>query len=296
MIQVMNKYLTEAGKSSGYFFKVRFIGAVLLVGVITGYLDYITGPTVLFEVFYIVPLSLAAWYSGKSLAFTVAIFSAITRVAVYHDGFPGNASNLLFVYNLAEEALLFVAISYFINSIKLHLNSLKKSSEQLRHLSYHDELTELPNRVLLNDRMQQAIAAAKRDKVQMVLMFIDLDKFKPINDALGHAIGDLLLKETATRIQNCLRESDTAARIGGDEFVVLLLAIVEKQDAMSIAEKICGTLNQPFELSGNRVHISSSIGIAVYPENGTDEKTLLKNADAAMYYAKKSGGNIAKFF
>ena len=296
MIQAMNKYLTEAGKSSGYFFKVRFFGAVLLVTVITGYFDYITGPTVLFEVFYIVPLSLAAWYSGKNLAFTISIFSAITRVSVYHDGFPGNASNVLFVYNLAEEASLFIAISYFINSIKLHLNSLNKSSEQLRHLSFHDELTELPNRVLLSDRMQQAIAVAKRDKVQMVLMFIDLDKFKPINDALGHAIGDLLLKETATRIQNCLRESDTAARIGGDEFVVLLLAIVEKQDAMSIAEKICGTLNQPFELSGNRVHISSSIGIAVYPENGTDEKTLLKNADAAMYYAKKSGGNIAKFF
>jgi diguanylate cyclase (GGDEF)-like protein len=292
----MDRYLTEAGKSIGYFDKVRFIGAVLLVAVITGYLDYITGPTVLFEVFYIVPLSLSAWYSGKNLAFAISIFSAITRVSVYHDGFPGNASNMLFAYNLVEETSLFMAISYFISSIKQHLNSLNKSAEELRYLSYHDKLTELPNRVLLSDRIQQAIAAAKRDKVQMVLMFIDLDKFKPINDALGHAIGDLLLKETATRIQNCLRESDTAARIGGDEFVVLLPVITEKQDAMLIAEKICSTLNQPFELSGNHVHISSSIGIAVYPENGTDEKMLLKNSDTAMYFAKASGRNMAKFF
>jgi diguanylate cyclase (GGDEF)-like protein len=127
-------------------------------------------------------------------------------------------------------------------------------------------------------------------------MFIDLDKFKPVNDTYGHGVGDLLLKDVASRIQDCLRESDTAARIGGDEFVILLPTIATQQDASRVGEKILHALNQPFELMGHNLQISSSIGVAVYPKHGADEKLLVKSADIAMYHAKKNGRNNVKMF
>jgi diguanylate cyclase (GGDEF)-like protein len=127
-------------------------------------------------------------------------------------------------------------------------------------------------------------------------MFLDLDMFKYINDRLGHDIGDLLLKEVAKRILLCLRESDTAARIGGDEFVVLLPSVDSIQTAMMVAEKIRHVLSLPFEISGHSLSISSSIGIAVYPEHGSEEKILLKNADTAMYLAKQRGRNTVILF
>lgn len=130
----------------------------------------------------------------------------------------------------------------------------------------------------------------------MALMFIDLDQFKPINDMHGHAIGDLLLKEVSERIQNCLRESDTVSRIGGDEFIILLPIIETEQDALGVAEKIRHALNQHFHVSGKNLTISSSIGIAIYPEHGIEESMLLKNADAAMYCAKESGRNAVRLF
>ena len=172
----------------------------------------------------------------------------------------------------------------------------KQAEEQEHFLANHDTLTGLPNRLLLNDRISQAIAKAKRDKVCMALMFIDLDNFKPINDDLGHDVGDLALGEAAKRLQDCMRESDTAARIGGDEFVVLLPTIEAKQDAMAVAEKIRHALCQPFELAGHSICISSSIGIAIYPDHGCNEGMLLKNADIAMYHAKESGRNTVKLF
>ena len=165
--------------------------------------------------------------------------------------------------------------------------------EKVRHLANHDPLTDLPNRTLFTDRLQRALSIAKRDKTHLALMFIDLDKFKPINDSLGHNMGDLLLKETAKRMQHCVRESDTVARIGGDEFVVLLPIIESPQDAILVAEKIRQAINKPFVLLDQSMNISSSTGIAIYPEHGNNERQLLKNADSAMYYAKESGRNKA---
>lgn len=130
----------------------------------------------------------------------------------------------------------------------------------------------------------------------MALMFLDLDKFKPINDTLGHDIGDMVLKEAAGRMQDCVRESDTVGRIGGDEFVVLLPTIDSEQHAVLVAEKIRYALNQPFDLAGQELHISSSIGVAIYPGYCDDGKTLVKNADAAMYYAKAAGRNNVQVF
>jgi diguanylate cyclase (GGDEF)-like protein/PAS domain S-box-containing protein len=177
------------------------------------------------------------------------------------------------------------------------ISERKKIEEKLRHLSYHDMLTGLPNRVLFSDRLKQAIAAAKRDKIhKLSIMYMDLDDFKEINDSLGHAAGDLVLKEVASRIQDCLRESDTAARLGGDEFVVLLPAIEAPDDAMFVAKKICHALCQPIDLGKHGLTVTTSIGIAVYPEHGSEEEALLKHADAAMYHAKESGRNTACLF
>ncbi len=172
----------------------------------------------------------------------------------------------------------------------------KAAEESIRHLAHYDALTDLPNRTLFLDRLQQAFATARRDKARMALMFIDLDEFKPINDKFGHAVGDLLLKEVAIRILNCVRDSDTVARIGGDEFIVLLPAIETEQDAMVVADKIRLALCRSFELAGQSLHISSSIGIAIHPEHGSEEKILLKNADTAMYCAKENGRNNVQFY
>jgi diguanylate cyclase (GGDEF)-like protein len=169
-------------------------------------------------------------------------------------------------------------------------------ARQAYRLALYDVLTDLPNRKLFSDRLLHSLARAKRDKTQVAVMFIDLDKFKPVNDRFGHAVGDLLLKEVAKRLQECVRQSDTVARLGGDEFVVLIPYVQEKHGDMVVAEKILKAVAAPFEIAGHTLHISSSIGIAVYPEHGRDDISLLKNADTAMYHAKKSGRNNVKFF
>jgi diguanylate cyclase (GGDEF)-like protein/PAS domain S-box-containing protein len=185
---------------------------------------------------------------------------------------------------------------YALCGISTDITERKDIEEHMQHMAQYDALTHLPNRALFNDRLQLAIAAAQRNKANLALMFIDLDKFKPVNDTYGHGVGDLLLKDVASRIQDCLRESDTAARIGGDEFVILLPTIATQQDASRVGEKILHALNQPFELMGHNLQISSSIGVAVYPKHGADEKLLVKSADIAMYHAKKHGRNNVKMF
>ena len=172
----------------------------------------------------------------------------------------------------------------------------KAMDEHVRHLAHYDLLTDLPNRVLITDRLRHTLVKAKRDKVHMALMFLDLDKFKPVNDRLGHAIGDLLLQDVAKRLRKCVRESDTVARIGGDEFVVLLPEINETADALRVADKILFALNLPFSLQNHQLHISASIGIAIYPEHGEDDEILTRNADIAMYFAKAQGRNHAQVF
>jgi diguanylate cyclase (GGDEF)-like protein/hemerythrin-like metal-binding protein/PAS domain S-box-containing protein len=172
------------------------------------------------------------------------------------------------------------------------ISERKKAEEVIRNMAFYDSLTKLPNRRLLLDRLEQAITQAKRNESRLALMFIDLDKFKPVNDQYGHEAGDWLLKAVAQRMQTCLRETDTAARIGGDEFIVLLPEIRRSRDAIAVAEKIRDVLNQPFEMSaGKLLNISACIGIAIYPEHGLTEKQLMKNGDTAMYQAKESGRN-----
>ncbi|BBE50593.1 putative diguanylate cyclase YegE [Ferriphaselus amnicola] len=167
---------------------------------------------------------------------------------------------------------------------------------QTQFTAQHDPLTHLPNRLLLEDRLQQLLSSAKRDKERAALLFVDLDRFKPINDSHGHDIGDRLLQEVAKRLQACVRESDTVARIGGDEFVILLPMVESPEDAKQVAEKIRAALNQPFNVATLTLHISSSTGVALYPEHGVSNEQLLKNADTAMYWAKESGRNEVMFY
>jgi diguanylate cyclase (GGDEF)-like protein/hemerythrin-like metal-binding protein/PAS domain S-box-containing protein len=169
-------------------------------------------------------------------------------------------------------------------------------ADRIAHLAHHDLLTGLPNRSLFADRVRQALVAAQRDKVELAVMFLDLDRFKQINDTLGHAVGDLLLKAAATRMQGCLRASDTVARIGGDEFVVLLPVVKTAADAMLIAQSLRHALGQPFELFNHCRSISASIGIAVHPGHGDEEHQMLTNADHAMYRAKMNGGDAVELY
>ena len=164
------------------------------------------------------------------------------------------------------------------------------AEDEIKHMAFYDPLTHLPNRRLLHDRLHQAVIHAKRHQQQLALLFVDLDRFKPVNDEFGHKAGDDLLQAVALRLQACVRESDTVARIGGDEFVLLVPGISSAQDAVYVAEKIHGSLKKAFTLSGGRqVQISSSTGIAIYPAHGQDEAELTAHADAAMYQAKTAG-------
>jgi diguanylate cyclase (GGDEF)-like protein/PAS domain S-box-containing protein len=177
------------------------------------------------------------------------------------------------------------------------ISERKKAAAQVHHLAHFDILTDLPNRALLSDRLGQALAAAGRvEGACLGLLFIDLDKFKPVNDTLGHHYGDLLLSEVARRLQGCVRESDTVARVGGDEFVVLLPRIEAEPDALLVARKILAAIDAPFELEGCPVQISASIGIATWPQHGATQDQLVKSADAAMYHAKQSGGGAIVSF
>jgi diguanylate cyclase (GGDEF)-like protein/PAS domain S-box-containing protein len=172
----------------------------------------------------------------------------------------------------------------------------KAAESQVQYLAYYDSLTGLPNRSLLNDRLRSALAAARRHKEKAAVLFLDLDRFKIINDSLGHSIGDLLLKEVATRLKSLSREEDTVARIGGDEFLVVLPSIHESVDAAVTAERIARGMDQEFIIEGRSFKVTCSIGISIFPEHGKDGETLIKNADAAMYSAKESGRYTFRFF
>jgi diguanylate cyclase (GGDEF)-like protein len=162
-------------------------------------------------------------------------------------------------------------------------------------LAYHDSLTGLPNRRLLQDRLNQALYSARRRDGKVGAMLIDLDDFKQVNDAGGHRIGDTVLREAAQRLGSCVRKSDTVARHGGDEFVIVVSDFQSETDCQVVAEKVLRVLKQPFEAEGSTYQLGASIGIAVFPSTGADGDALLRNADAAMYRAKQLGGNQYRF-
>jgi diguanylate cyclase (GGDEF)-like protein len=171
-----------------------------------------------------------------------------------------------------------------------------KADERIEYLASHDSLTHLPNREMFNGMLRRAIDAAARYQRQFAVLFIDLDRFKVINDSLGHDAGDMLLVEIGGRLRRALRSSDVVARLGGDEFVVILEETAERPEVERIAGELLSVLSQPLQLSGHECHTTASIGIAMYPSDGTDMQTLTKNADMAMYLAKEDGKNGFRFF
>lgn len=183
-----------------------------------------------------------------------------------------------------------------LHGVSRDISERRASQARIAYMAEHDMLTDLPNRTLVTDRLRQALSAARRNRHRVALLYIDLDRFKPVNDAYGHAVGDQLLREAAVRMRMCVRESDTVGRFGGDEFVVLLPHIDSIHDAELVAEKIRVALAESFQIEGLRLDVSSSIGIAVYPEHGADDVSLLLHADGAMYAAKHGGRNRVTVF
>lgn len=210
---------------------------------------------------------------------------------------------LLFTREVTMEDILFSIILcgggiFVITSVRLSLNSLKnikKIAESERHRALHDELTELPNRALLYERIELAMLQAEREKSPISILLMDLNRFKEINDTLGHFYGDYLLQMIAPRLRMSVRKSDTIARFGGDEFAIVLPG-VELERATNIAEKISLSMEEPFLIEGNRLSIDVSIGIALYPEHGKESDTLLQHADVALYEAKKSSNTCYSIY
>jgi len=184
---------------------------------------------------------------------------------------------------------------YFISVIE-DISRRKRVEEELLHLANHDALTGLPNRTLLHDRLSQAIAYASRSEKPVALMLIDLDRFKNINDSLGHEIGDKVIVEVGRRLSSIVRDGDTVARLGGDEFVVILVDMASEQDVAMVAHKALESLSLPLAMHGNEFYPTASIGISLYPKDGHDVQALLKNADVAMYRAKEAGRNNFQFY
>jgi diguanylate cyclase (GGDEF)-like protein/PAS domain S-box-containing protein len=216
---------------------------------------------------------------GPRLFHSHSLWMELTAEGVYSDPNERTRENFVGTYGTARD-----------------ISERKESEELINFQAYHDLLTHLPNRALLKDRLSLAIAHARRNKRKLAVMFLDLDRFKLVNDTLGHSMGDRLLKAVANRLQSCLRRGDTLARFGGDEFTLLLPEVRTKDDVVVIATKILDRLNAPFVIDGHELFVGASIGISIYPEAGDSEEALIQNADIAMYQVKGRGKNGYQFF
>ncbi|MDH5259517.1 MAG: PAS domain S-box protein, partial [Gammaproteobacteria bacterium] len=181
-------------------------------------------------------------------------------------------------------------------AISSDISVIKQSEKRLEHLAHYDQLTKLPNRMLFNDRLNMAIARADRHNTKLAVMYIDLDGFKQVNDSLGHTAGDKLLIDVANRLQSCVRDEDSISRLGGDEFAVIVDQLESIESLRVLAKRISRKLAISLNYENREISVTGSIGIAIYPSNGTTEETLLRHADQAMYYAKQQGANTYQFF
>lgn len=206
-----------------------------------------------------------------------------------------NGARGYLVRSEANPRLLVTTLGAALESHRMILQ-LNTARERARHLATHDQLTGLANRTLFHDRLDQAVSAARRGRHKLAVLFVDLDGFKAINDNLGHAVGDGILRGLARRIQSCLRETDTAGRLGGDEFAVLLTNLANELDAATVARKLLTSLNEPIQFRQQATAVKCSIGISTLPRDTTDAEDMIKKADTAMYHAKERGGNVFDFY
>lgn len=201
----------------------------------------------------------------------------------------------VFYADISTSLITFAGKTYLMGIFR-DVTERKQAEEKIKHMAFHDALTSLPNRILFNDRLTLALAHAHRTKEMLAVLFLDLDRFKVVNDTLGHTVGDQLLRGVADRLKNCVREDDTIARLGGDEFSLLLPGITSREGVINIAYKILGAFKHPWIFGEHELYITTSIGIALYPNDGENAETLLKNADTAMYHAKEQGRNNYQFY
>ncbi|MCL5801292.1 MAG: EAL domain-containing protein [Gammaproteobacteria bacterium] len=266
-----------------------------------------TGVELLSRVNELYPDTMRMILSGH--ADLVSVTDAVNKGAIYKfltkpwndEMLRANVHEAFMHYKLARER---ERLSFEIQSANAELTRLNEELEQLieeksrrmMHISNYDALTNLPNRLLFTDRLQQALRYAQRNTRCVALMSLDLDRFKIVNESLGHPHGDALLQAVAKRLINCVRVIDTLARVGGDEFMFILSDLVNVQDAADIARKVLDVLADPFVLEENECFISASIGISLYPSDGEDSTTLVKNADAALHHAKRQGRNNYQYY
>jgi diguanylate cyclase (GGDEF)-like protein len=223
------------------------------------------------------------WYTGAYRKYLSSLLTVLCQL-------PGwDNEKIIDSYNALLKIVFF--------DMELALDTyLESDRQELSHLANHDQLTGLPNRYLLNDRIEQAIHQANRGNSRVAILFIDLDRFKVINDSLGHAIGDEVISAVAARFAESLREGDTVARLGGDEFVVVLADVDRDEGVASVTRKLLNSIEQPVVVNAHDFYVTASIGIATYPMDGRNQNTLLRNADTAMYRAKQEGGNTFHFY
>jgi len=215
---------------------------------------------------------------------------------VVETGQPEKYEGYFSALNIWVVASFFMTEDGLLVVIFDNITERKTAQQRVEHLAYHDSLTGLPNRLLAEDRMTQAAAHAYRDRTMAGLLFLDLDSFKGVNDSLGHSCGDDLIRAVAERLRGCIRDTDTLSRHGGDEFLIVLTGPRTSDAISTTAGKILAAISQPFDIQGQALMTTASIGIAVYPDDGTDFATLLKKADTAMYHAKEEGRNTYRFF
>jgi diguanylate cyclase (GGDEF)-like protein len=207
-----------------------------------------------------------------------------------------NTQNLILKARYDETAKQQAILETRNEQLREEITKRQEGEAKLNHMAHHDPLTGLPNRMLFNDRLQHALQRAHREGHPLAVLFLDLDRFKNVNDTLGHPVGDLLLKTVARRLVSCLREQDTVARLGGDEFIALMEGPLESPDMALVAQRVLHTLSKPFDLGGHEIILTTSIGISFYPADGQDVTELVKNADTAMYRAKEQGRNNYQFY
>jgi diguanylate cyclase (GGDEF)-like protein len=216
---------------------------------------------------------------------TTGVLRATARAAAK----PFSEDDRYLLSMLADYGAIAIENSRLYEAAQRELRERKRAEETIRRMAYHDDLTGLPNRALFNDRLGVALARARRSKQKVAVMLLDLDRFKDVNDTLGHAVGDQLLQAVGERLTSLLRESDTVCRMGGDEFLLLLPDMQKSEYAGKAAERILEVIRKPFKLGEHRLPVTTSLGIAVYPDDGEDGDALVKNADLAMYVAKDKG-------